>query len=292
MRLPREGEVMEKRMLLVALGLTVVVLLGSAALAGAPLGPPKAFVGHGQWAVDVEYAHQEVDLKACGKVISSLGGGSCDGWKIEDMRSNLFFGSLAYGLCDNWDVFVRLGMADAKDEMKNACGYGDEYAFDGSYGFAWGAGTRATFCQNGPWTVGAVGQVTWLNPDDDEVSFTFPKEEPDDPNYVNRGTVDFDDWRELQVGLGVTYQADSWFVYGGPCVLVVNGDLDFDYQEFVDREPLATVNFNGDLREESEFGGWLGFGMELPAYAATCYAEAQIYGDGWTIGGGLSIPLP
>jgi hypothetical protein len=283
---------MEKRMLLVALGLTVVVLLGSAALAGAPLGPPKAFVGHGQWAVDVEYAHQEVDLKACGKVISSLGGGSCDGWKIEDMRSNLFFGSLAYGLCDNWDVFVRLGMADAKDEMKNACGYGDEYAFDGSYGFAWGAGTRATFCQNGPWTVGAVGQVTWLNPDDDEVSFTFPKEEPDDPNYANRGTVDFDDWRELQVGLGVTYQADSWFVYGGPCVLVVNGDLDFDYQEFADREPLATVNFNGDLREESEFGGWLGFGMELPAYAATCYAEAQIYGDGWTIGGGLSIPLP
>ena len=283
---------MEKRMLLVAVGLTVVVLSGSAALAGAPLGPPKAFVGHGQWAVDVEYAHQEVDLKACGKVVSSLAGGSCDGWKIEDMRSNLFFGSLAYGLCDNWDVFVRLGMADAKDEMKNACGYGDEYDFDGSYGFAWGAGTRGTFCQNGPWTVGAVGQVTWLNPDDDDVSFTFPKADPDDPNEVNQGTVDFDDWREFQVGLGVTYQADGWFVYGGPCVLFVNGDLEFDGRELLDDSVLGTFQFDGDLREESEFGGWVGFGMELPAYAATCYAEAQIYGDGWTIGGGLSIPIP
>ena len=289
---------MEKRMLMI--GFVVAVgLLCSVSFAGGPLGPPRAFVGHGKWLVDVEYAHESIDLKACGT--PNVGRENPSGvwtwdsenqsFRIEDMRLNMFFGSLAYGLCENWDVFARVGAADAKDEVKTTIDYGsgEKYNFDGSYGFAWGVGTRATFCQCGPWTFGAVGQLTWFNPGDAEDTFAF------DADNINSAKFDLN-WRQFQVGLGATYQGDGWWVYGGPCWFFVNGDFDVHITStsVVGGEvPVTWTDYaNGtlDLREESEFGGWIGVGCDLPQNAK-CYAEAQIYGDGWAIAGGVLFPL-
>jgi len=280
---------MEKRKLVMAI-VVVVGLFSSVTFAGGPLGPPKALAGRGKWLVDVEYAHENMDLKACGKreylYLLTEGDWVPDYFRarIEDVRLNMFFGSLAYGLCDNWDVFVRVGAADAKDEVINE-GSGEKYQFDGSYGFAWGVGTRATFCQCGPWTFGAVGQVTWLNPGDDKVSWVNPA----DANDAISGKLKLD-WRQFQAGLGVTYQADGWWVYGGPCLYFVNGDFDFKDTELYAGTPQYLNKFEGDVREESEFGGWVGVGCDLPQNAK-CYAEAQIYGDGWAIAGGVLFPL-
>jgi len=280
---------MEKRRLVIAF-VVAAGLLCSVSFAGGPLGPPKAFVGHGKWLVDVEYAHESIDLKACGKVNrlqDSTWFSEDEGYKIEDRGSNMFFGSLAYGLSENWDVFVRLGAADASDEIKPAIdeGYCEKYCYDGGYGFAWGVGTRATFCQCGPWTFGAVGQLTWYNPGGGKDTFAF------DANDVMSAKFDAK-WRQYQVGIGATYQADGWWVYGGPCFLFVNGDLDVDATETITVGEPATYVAKGtlDLREESEFGGWVGVGCNLPQNA-TCYAEAQFYGDGWLIGGGVLFPL-
>ena len=280
---------MEKRRLVIAF-VVAAGLLCSVSFAGGPLGPPKALAGHGKWLVDLEYAHESLDLKACGK-IKSLWDTSWESdnmrFKIEGLTSNMFFGSLAYGLCENWDVFARVGAADAKDEIKPAIDYGsgEKYAYDGSYGFAWGVGTRATFCQSGPWTFGAVGQVTWFNPGDGKDTFAY---DADDTI-----TAEFDaSWRQLQLGIGATYQADGWWIYGGPCFFFVNGDLDLDAVETVTGEGAGTYPAKGtlDLMEKSEFGGWVGVGCDLPQNA-TCYAEAQIYGDGWLVGAGVSFPL-
>jgi len=276
---------MEKRRLVIAF-VVAAGLLCSVSFAGGPLGPPRAFVGQGKWLVDVEYAHESVDLKACGKIVWEGSPGD-ERLKIEDLRSNMFFGSLAYGLCENWDVFVRLGAADATDEIKPAIedGSGEKYAYDGGYGFAWGVGTRATFCQCGPWTFGAVGQLTWFDPGDAEDTFAF-----DADDVV---TAKFDaKWRQFQVGIGATYQADGWWIYGGPCVLFVNGDLDVDSVETITGEGAGTYVAKGtlDVREESEFGAWFGVGCNLPQNAR-CYAEAQIYGDGWLVGAGVLFPL-
>ncbi len=276
---------MEERRLVIAIVVTVG-LLCSVSFAGGPLGPPKAFVGRGKWLVDVEYAHESTDLKACGKVVWE-GTPEHFGYRIEDLRSNMFFGSLAYGLCDSWDVFVRLGAADATDKIRPAieAGYGEKYAYDGGYGFAWGVGTRATFCQCGPWTFGAVGQLTWLNPGDGDDTFAF------DANDVRAAKFGAN-WRQVQVGIGTTYQADGWWVYGGPCLLFVNGDLDVDVTETITGPTPATYHGKGtlDVREESEFGGWVGVGCNLPQNAR-CYAECQIYGDGWLVGAGVLFPL-
>jgi len=282
---------MEKRRLVMAI-VVVVGFFGSVAFAGGPLGPPKAVVGHGKWLVDVEYAHESLDLKACGKWLQEVSPGVWDisdlRLRIEDLRSNMFFGSLAYGLCENWDIFARLGAADAKDEIKPAIdwGTGEKYAYDGGYGFAWGVGTRATFCQCGPWTFGAVGQLTWFNPGDGDDTFAF------DANDVMSAKFDAN-WRQFQVGIGATYQAEGWWIYGGPCLLFVNGDLDVDAVESITGGPATDYRGKGtlDLREESEFGGWVGVGCNLPQNA-TCYAECQIYDEGWTIGAGVALPLP
>ena len=36
---------------------------------------------------------------------------------LEDFETNMFFGTLGYGICDNWDIFVRAGAADAQDDV-------------------------------------------------------------------------------------------------------------------------------------------------------------------------------
>jgi len=274
---------MEKRRLVVVF-VIAVALLCSESFAGGPLGPPRAFVGQGKWLVDIEYAYESIDLKASGKMISNVGGPYDWRYKIENLRSNMFFGSLAYGLSENWDVFTRLGAADASDEIKPSIneGYGEKYCYDGGYGFAGGIGTRATFCRCGPYTFGAIGQLTWFYPGDAEDTFAFAA---DDVKSAKFGA----DWRQYQFGIGVTYQAEGWWIYGGPCFLLVNGNLDVDAVEtytetYTDKGRL-------DLREESEFGGWIGVGCNLPQKGATCYAECQIYDYGWAIGAGVLFPL-
>lgn len=251
-------------------------------------------MGHGKWLVDLEYAHESIDLKSCGKGIQYDGAGAVveqqiTKFEIDGLKSDMIFGSLAYGLCDNWQVYVRLGAANAKDELR-ARGFfafpGESYDFSGSHGFAWGVGTRATFCQCGPWTFGGVGQVTWVNPDDDDVSWSAVL---DGDNINISGKSKFD-WRQFQVGLGVTYQADGWSVYGGPCLFFVKGDLDATVTESQDGSPAYLDKYRHEIREESEFGGWVGVGCDLPQNAK-CYAEAQVYGYGWAIGAGVSFPL-
>jgi len=285
---------MEERRLVIAIVVAVGVF-GSVTFAGGPLGPPKAFVGRGKWLVDIEYAHENIDLKSCGKGIEydaawALVESTFTKFEIHDVESDMLFGSLAYGLCDNWDVYARLGAADAKDELR-ARGFfaapGESYDFSGTHGFAWGVGTRTTFCQCGPWTFGAVGQVTWVNPDGDDVRWSREVGEGVSVEISGRAELD---WRQFQAGLGVTYQADGWWVYGGPCLFFVNGDLDVTLTETQDGSLTDRYKYSHDLREESEFGGWVGVGCDLPQNAR-CYAEAQIYGDGWLIGAGVLFPL-
>jgi hypothetical protein len=277
---------MEKRRLVVVF-FVAVALLCSVSFAGGPLGPPRAFVGQGKWLVDIEYAYESIDLKASGKMISNVGGPYDWRYKIENLRSNIFFGSLAYGLSENWDIFTRLGAADASDEIKPSIdqGYGEKYCYDGGYGFAGGIGTRATFCRCGQYTFGAVGQLTWFNPGDGKDTFAY---DADDVVSAKFGA----NWRQCQVGIGATYEADGWWIYGGPCFLFVNGDLDVDGVETITGDGGGTYPFKGrlDLREESEFGGWIGVGCNLPQNAK-CYAETQFYGDGWAIGAGVLFPL-
>ena len=311
---------MEKRQLA-----AVVVVLGvfcSVAWAGAPLGPPRSLVEHGEWAVNFEYGHEEMDLYTYGKWSErsrswvdddpgewgEWGDWSCDEsgvMEIRDLTANLWFGSLEYGLCDRWEVFLRLGMADAQDEVKpvecGAEGVDEVYDFDGDYGFAWGAGTKMTICQYGDWTFGGVIQVTWLYPDESDLSFEYEKDEDEDGTPESMGTITGTgelELRQFQAGIGTTLDMDSWFLYGGICWFFMRGDMDVEIRETVSLPPVddpvlySQTDSKGrhDVDERSEFGCWFGLGCQLET--AVCFAEAQILEDYWLVGGGVKIPLP
>jgi hypothetical protein len=198
-------------------------------------------------------------------------------YDIDGLESNMIFGNITYGVQDNLDVFVRLGVADAADEIAEDAAPPPGNTFtglDGSFGFGWGVGTRATFWQDGDVTWGALFQATWLDPDDSDIDLKG------DPSFS--GNADFE-WWEVQIAAGPTVQFDDFRIYGGPFVHFVGGDLDISGQSTVPFTQSLTAT--QDLREESLIGGYVGV-QWLIAGNTTCNVEAQATGDAWAVGVG------
>jgi len=277
---------MEKRIAVLVGALVVVGMFSSVALALPPMGPPRATAGQEQWTIGAEYGRGEMDLETSGDVRSVLDPGGLSlvtdddtKYDIEGLESNMVFANLNYGVHDNWDVFVRLGAADAADDIKEdpSSGTGTTYTgMNGSLGFAWGIGTKATFWQDGDVTWGGLFQATWLDPDGSDVDLTG------DPAYS--GDADLDFW-EVQIAAGPTVEYDNFRVYGGPFLHFVGGDLDISGQT-VDLGPITTtMTASQDIEEQSIFGGYVG-AQWLLAEDTTCSIELQVTGDAWAIGVG------
>ncbi|MFB0525440.1 MAG: hypothetical protein ACETVZ_07845 [Phycisphaerae bacterium] len=266
----------------------VVVLIGivcsSPALALPPMGPPKATLGENQWAVDFKYAYQEMDLELNGKARENDGTGwllsDLTKYKIEDLTSNIFLGSLGYGICDTWDVFVHVGAADAKDDVAEILGCGRSgnrfEGLDGGYGLVWGFGTRATFDQEDNLTWGGLFQMTWSDPDGGSVGLRG------DPQFS--GDVELDFW-EIQIAAGPTLQFDGFSIYGGPFLHFVKGDMDLKGSTVEDSVTIL-VESSADIREESILGGYGGLQWDI-AENAYWYTECQFTGDAWGLGTGV-----
>ena len=171
---------MEKRIAMLVVGLLVVCFFSSTVLALSPMGPPKASLGQGQWAVGIDYANETMDLEASSTINETqIGQPDLDPYdvkhKINDLKSNIVMGRVGYGVSDNWDAFVRLGIADGDGDIDQtyADGVTEKFkGFDGDFGFAWGFGTRATFWEDDKITWGGLFQITWLDPDDSDISLS------------------------------------------------------------------------------------------------------------------------
>jgi hypothetical protein len=275
---------MEKRTAMLVVVLAVTSMFSSVALALPPMGPPRATAGQDQWTIGAEYGRGEMDLETSGDVQEVLLGSAFErstDFDIDGLESNMFFANLSYGIHDSWDVFVRLGAADGEgeiDEDPGNGGAGDTYTgMDGSLGFAWGIGTRATFWEDGDVTWGGLFQATWLDPDGSDVDLKG------DPAFS--GDADLDFW-EIQIAAGPTVEYDNFRVYGGPFLHFVGGDLDISGQT-VDQPGSITITMTAsqDIEEESIFGGYVG-AQWLMAENATCNVEFQATGDAWAIGVG------
>jgi hypothetical protein len=264
---------------------------------GAPMGPPMALLGEGKWGVGVEYGRDSIDLKAHGDFDVMYTAGAphfrfLESIDIDSLTMNMLYGTIGYGLCDTWDVFVRLGVADAQDDMS---GTGITYqaddpgtqqtyrigALDSDYGFSVGGGTRVTFGQSGPWTFGGLVQATWFRPKDSDISYTDPFQGPD---ALNVGEVTLDFW-EAQVALAASYQVDTVRLWAGPFLEFVRGD--------VERDGAAEAgDFRGpfvgkaDLEENSQLGAHLGADWR-PNETVDLWVEGQITSDSWFLGIGL-----
>jgi hypothetical protein len=273
-----------------AAGLLAAGLLISVAQAGAPMGPPMATLGEGRWGIGGEYGHESIDLRAFGTVTEAIPGLFVDSYAqladVKDLGSNMFFGTVAYGICDNWDVFARVGAADARDDVllfdpNNPNIVGDRIGLDGGFGLAWGVGTRATFCRAGPWSFGGLAQVTWFYPGDSDfrlTGFTVP-----DESLV--GSMNLTYW-QAQISLAVAYQMDTLSLWAGPFLQFVQGDLDLDADFLVGELPIGTVDASLDVEESSQVGAHFGANWKM-ADQWHLWGEGQVTGDSWLVGVGL-----
>ena len=278
---------MAKRIALLVVIFIVIGLTGSVVMALPPMGPPRALVGQDRWAVDVGFSHSKMDLEAFVDAREDPDGA---GWlpasyakhKIEDYTSNMLIGRLSYGAYDTVDVFVCLGLTDAQDEMTEELatgGDGNKYkGLDCNHGLAWGVGARATFWQEGDIVWGGLVQVLWENPSDGDVDLT-PTD--GDPAKLS-GDVELN-LQEIQVAVGPTVQLEGFSVYGGPFLHFVTGDLDVEASGMDSFSALNRVDLSQDIREESEFGLFVGAQGEADQDTAW-FVEFQITSDAWGVG--------
>ncbi|MCJ7719823.1 outer membrane beta-barrel protein [Candidatus Bathyarchaeota archaeon] len=192
------------------------------------MGPPTAGLKTGQFRVGVEYAYSDVDMEL-------------EGEELDGVTSNMIFGNLGYGIMDDWEAFVRLGVANV-----------DVEDFSGDYGLAWGLETKVTFLKQENLNWGALFQMTWSNSEDEDVEFDF---------------------YDMQIAVGPTWKlSETLSIYGGPFVHLIDGDVSDD---------------NGDLEEDSAFGGYVGAEAAL-ADNTSLFGEVQFTGAGWAIGTGVA----
>lgn len=275
---------MEKRMALFPVIIMVVGVCSSTALALPPMGPPKAILGENRWAIGFEYAHQKMELESFGTAREDLGGGwlpyDYAKYKIEDLTSNMFLGSLGYGICENLDTFVYVGAAGNKDEITETLASGSSgnqyYGFSSDYKIAWGFGTRTTFCQNDNLTWGGLFQMVWSGIDSSGLKLRG------DP--VFSGDLKLDFW-EIQIAAGPTLQLDGFSIYGGPFLHFVKGDMDLEGTT-VSLGVTQRVISTADIREESNFGAYVGAQWDI-SEDTFWYTEYQFTGDAWGAGIGI-----
>ncbi|MGE5294001.1 MAG: hypothetical protein ACM3VT_04180 [Solirubrobacterales bacterium] len=259
----------------------------SIAAGGAPMGPPVAVLGEGQWSIGGDFAHEQIDMEASGTVTDGLNDFFwTQRFEIQDLASNMAFANVGYGVCDNWNIFVRAGAADASDDVTllpaDSGALEQKDSFDGSYGLALGVGTRATFCRWGPWSFGGLMQVTWFQPGDSEFEIT----DPFLPDEAWSGDVELSYW-QTQVSLAAAYEAEMWRAWAGPFLQFINGDMDFDGTIALAGE-TGDLSWSGDLKESSQIGAHAGFGVDL-GEQANFWIEGQMTSDSWLIGLGIAF---
>jgi opacity protein-like surface antigen len=256
----------------------------SAVYALPPMGPPKALLGQDRVEVGIEYGYRNMDLEAVGKVTDiqvspefiTVRKGQHN---IDNLKSNIVLGRAGYGINDNWDAFVRLGVVNAKGDIErifpdNATP--DKYeGFDGSFGFAAGFGTRATFWQGEHVSWGGLFQMTWEKPDESDISLSG------DTNFS--GTAEIEIW-EVQIAVGPTLRlVDGFCLYGGPFLHFVKGDLELSGQT-VDMGSEMRVEASGDIEEKSQFGGYVGASWGASEDIFHFFIELQFTGDAESVG--------
>jgi len=287
---------MRKTSALLIGALLVTGVFAPAAPGGAPMGPPTAMLGEGNWSIGAEAGHEQMDMRGSGtfrtvflfeppEIFDFI-----ESQQIQDFEMNMIFGTLAYGVCDNWDLFVRVGAADAQADVTATAdvvdfGIPGDYSIgslDSSLGLAWGVGMRATFCRWGPWSIGGLTQMTWFDPGDSDIAYTDPVAPPGDlAVQVGEASINF--W-QAQISLAAMYQVDTLRLWAGPFLQFIEGDLDRDGRVLLDGDDFGDFfEASSEIQEESQIGAHFGANWEVTSQW-NLWVEGQITGDSWLIG--------
>lgn len=255
----------------------ILCICGSVTFAISPMGPPTASLEKGQWDIGLDYSSSEIDLK-----LKDIKGTSFFIWdEARDIEIKNTFGKLAHGINDNWEISVDFGVS--KSEYREAISWMEaghletvllDYESDTS--FAAQLGTKATLYENGPLGLGALFQVNWASLDGDytEMSWT-------DNIFNDSGTGELDaDIMVFKFAAGVSYEFGSNLnIYGGPLWQWIDGDGEADGKS----GSALGEGGKGDIKQDSTFGGWIGFHTDLGSNMAIDY-ELQLTGSSHTYG--------
>jgi hypothetical protein len=216
------------------------------------MGPPVSSIGQGRFSVGVDYSYSSMDLELSGgRWVDHLDGEFLDSGKalsleLRDFEMNRAYANLGFGLLDNLDAFIRLGVADGRfgDSM-----WAENEEFESNPEPAIGAGVRATFYENERFALGGLFQTSWARFDG----------RLDSPYWASADYVELD-ITEIQIALGTAVKlSDQVAIYGGPFFHFVDGTLDDEMNEAdIDLGGLVNTQYSWDVKESSNFGGYIG----------------------------------
>lgn len=239
-----------------ALMLLIAVLVNSNAFAMDPIGPSTTDILAGEFEFGIDYSKSKMDVELKnGKWTEWLNGefkgaGEAETFKINDFEMNKIYANIGIGLLDNCDLFLRLGTVDTKfgDSIWEA---GEK--FDSQNHFSFCIGSRATFYEDGDFKLGRLIQISWANMDGDLKSSQW--EEAD--------SVDLD-LLEFLFTIGPTYQfAERASIYGGPFLYFADGSITDKFSEQTEEGDTLSSKYSWDVKENSNFGGYVGLNMEI-----------------------------
>ena len=259
---------MEQKKIL--LSLMVVGMMGTAALAVAPIGPPVASLAEGQYAVGLGYAM--VDLETCFDV-GGFGLGAVRKAK-QNAEVQAYYGKIGYGISDTWCASVTLGMSGVEADADGIPVGGSD--FDGDDKFMYGLTTKKTLHDNGSDTKwGAAFQyMRGRSKDTLSTNTTFGN------GTLNIGPATISlDWYLVQLAAGPSIQVNpDVCVYGGPYLMFLDGHL------------RSNTGPEVELEQNIELGGFIGTMINLGGNAGL-NLEFLFSGQSWGAGIGATFPM-
>ncbi len=265
------------------LGLLVAIMSVSASGVGF-IGTPTAGLEKGQWNVGVNYTYMSMDLAKTKFAGTEDGTAVSTKLLINDVKTQRYYAGVGYGVTDAWEVYVQLGIADVKAQMKSDDPNDTWQGYNFDNDFAWGWGTRYTFYEQDTVRWGASLQMNWLDTSWDSSSASV------DGTETYKETFDYADY-DLLIAVGPTVDMGGWNLYGGPFYYMISGDIDYKYTYTETIGATTSITkLSGDLEADSNIGGFVGAQCTLmEKYDIT--TELSFTGDGWAIGAGIAMPF-
>jgi hypothetical protein len=259
--------------------LCVLAVCAGPALAVDSIGSPVATLKQGRTAIGAEFNVSERELDCdldC--TLARLPFTNLTGEAT--LRRTSVTGSLAYGLTDNVDVFVRLG--GSTQELADRPTIFAEGDFEGSGELTVGGGVRVTVLE----IIEGVKLGTTV-----QANYHRLRDTVSEPGGGLTFSYDLEaDTVELTAATGVQIALQPITVHGGVFVsyLLVNEDFDV----FVNGVPAASVGLpcSSDIDTEGVLGAFVGARFS-PTENLSIAVNVNVMDHGYGIGGGVMLKL-
>ncbi len=275
-RIPVKAEI--RKIWLLGLALMIIGLSGSDVYALDLMGPPTTELEKGMFRGGIDYSSSSMDLNLIeGKASDRYQNGvfqdirTVDSLTIENFKVDTLYANLGYGIAENYEVFIRMGAANATFADSP---WEEQEDFDSNYNFVISAGAKATFYQGFDWKIGGIFQINYVDLDGeiDSSAWTITQ-----PQFATITAT------EMQIAVGATYMRNRWLsLYGGPFVHFINGDFDLSFTRITSTF-FDTGKYSWQFKEGPTYGAYIGaqFNITKSYFANIEYqqsSEADVVG--------------